>query len=325
MQWKEIVIGSVATLIVTVVAGVGTYYLTKEPDYAKVERLLYSVEQLAEFRGNSKNASMTYVSFKNSGGAAARDVTLGINLSNSKFEDYSVTNSQRVPISKESVKDGSAEFKLERLLPGESIKISFLQSLPENPSVTLRSSESVGKEDEPAEPKASRASSINTFIKYFVPFIGVFTIAASIFLARLLSRSRRQRPHCRNNVGFLLLHQGMVEDATRILRLAVENGEDGPHALANLALCEAMHGDAEKSNSYLNAAEYYASDDQEKSLVELSRAISFLISGNKAEFYSRLKQAISLEAKEIREYCNYSVHLDEVRAEKTFQELMSDA
>jgi hypothetical protein len=50
MKWRDVIIGAVSTLLVTILSGVVVFYATKEPDEKKQELLSYTVNETAVFQ-----------------------------------------------------------------------------------------------------------------------------------------------------------------------------------------------------------------------------------------------------------------------------------
>lgn len=49
MKWKDVLIGALITLAITVFGGIIVYYVTKEPPKKISEKLIYSVENPQNF------------------------------------------------------------------------------------------------------------------------------------------------------------------------------------------------------------------------------------------------------------------------------------
>ncbi|WP_435815112.1 hypothetical protein ACLMM6_12715 [Xanthomonas campestris pv. incanae] len=128
----------------------------------------------------------------------------------------------------------------------------------------------------------------------------------------------------KNNAAFLLLHNGLVIDAERILSSAVENGRYDSVILSNLALCNALSGDHTKANALMDAADFMQPVGHAAAVVGFSRAVMLLDEGERAEAIAELRKAISLSPKDIKRYCRFSVHLKQEREKQEFRELLSD-
>lgn len=87
MNWKDVVVGAVATLVVTVLGGVGVYYVTKEPEDKKNERLSFVVSDPASFKGSAQDLSFRIIRLSNQGGVAAKNVVISLNFKTTEIRD----------------------------------------------------------------------------------------------------------------------------------------------------------------------------------------------------------------------------------------------
>lgn len=326
MKWKEIAIGAVSTLFVTVLGGVGVYYWTKEPDTKKAELLYYSLNQAATFKSGTTNLGFNVARIENRGGVAARNVVLTVEYPGASITDYSIESPSDVKPKAQSVAKSRAEFEFDTLVPSEHVTVSFLTSAPSSPKISLRSSSSLGTPSpEETSKTSSRRERANEFVGLFIPIVGLISIVLAIPLFFVFRKYFGRIGSSRNNIAFLLLHQGLTEFAESILMETLQHGEDGPFALSNLALCRAKAGQIENANLLNRAAQFYAIGKHEKAVVAFNGALIALAADKKEEFFEKLKNAVLLSPKSIKEYCDYSSHLNEIKSDPRYAEVLRDA
>ncbi len=324
MKLKEIIIGAVATLLVTILGGVGVYYWTKEPDAKKTELLYYSVNQVATFKGGTTNMGFNVARIHNDGGIPARQVVLTVQFPTATITDHSVESTSGLIPKTKTIDKQKAEFLFDVLVPSEVVTVSLLTSSPEVPKISLRSNDSLGKPDEEKQTTASAKNRANKFAEYFIPILGLLSMALAFPVFRVFRKSN-QPSSSKNNFAFLLLHQGLINDAEGILKDAIRLGEDGAYALSNLAVCKAKAGQVPEALSLIRAARFYSSSKYEHAVVTFNDALISLIADNKEEFFLKLKEAVEQSPKMIREYCDYSVYLTDVKSDLRYAEAFQNA
>jgi len=327
MRWKDILAGAAVSLAVTVLGGVAVYYYTTVPDYKRTESLLYSILETASFKGGQQELTFSSVRVANEGGIAAKRVSILVSVNTAEVRDLSLDVSAGSREISREVKPKSVHITYETLLPEESVTLNLLLSSSEKPAVAVRSDATLGVE-RPLEIASSlkrTPSRINEFFKLLVPLTG-FGLPILFSIVFLLLRRRGYiEPSSSNNAGFLLLHQGLVDDATAILTAAVRSGAYDPFTLSNLAVCTALAGDHGRAARLMRAASFRDWSGHAKAVLLLNQALISLASGHKDDAIATLRQAIARSRRKIRGYCQHSVHLDAVRNEPAFYELMKDA
>jgi hypothetical protein len=82
MKWKDVVVGSLATLVVTVVGGVAIYYLTREPSrHERSEDLAYELDQPVTFESDQTKVSFANLRLRNVGTGSAKNVVVTLQFS----------------------------------------------------------------------------------------------------------------------------------------------------------------------------------------------------------------------------------------------------
>lgn len=327
MKWKDVLLGAIATLIVTVLGGIAVYYFTKEPDEKKTEKLIYSVQQSASFTGGNQDLAFTTVKVENYGGVAAKRVMLMVTFKVAQIKDSALEmNAGSKEVARE-IKPRSIGLTYETLLPNESITLNLMLSSVEKPVVSVRSDASLGSEKSLETVPASPKTKINVFLERSVPITGVLLVL-SIFPLLVLLRRRGLAEAIsldRNNAGFLLLHHGLVDDAAAVLDGALHSGRYDAFTLSNLALCKALKGEHDQAKQLLRAANFREESGHAKAVILFNEALVSLVIGNKDDAIVKLKEAITKSPTEVRRYCQRSVHLDAVRNEPAIYDLIKDA
>lgn len=326
MKWKDVLIGAIASLTVTVIGGITVYYFTKQPAERKSERLLYSVQQSASFKGGNQEVAFAAVKIENEGGLAAKHVIVTVTFKVAEIKDFALSaNTGSKEVARE-IKSKSVNFTYETLLPDESLTLNLLLSSAERPEVSLRSDAALGAEKslEPALP--SRSARVNDFLERSVPITGALLALLGLLAIFVIRRSGLADAMStdKNNAGFLLLHHGFVDDATTVLSSALHAGHYDAFTLSNLALCKALKGEHEQAKQLLRAASFRQRYGHVKAVILFNEALIALVTGNKDEAIAKLKEAIEKSPTHIRRYCQHSIHLDAVRNEPAIYDLIKN-
>ncbi len=73
MKWRDVILGALITLAVTVIGGVIVYYTTRQPAHpAPHEHLVYQVEQPTNFDAKQEQFSLFTLRFANIGDKSAQ-------------------------------------------------------------------------------------------------------------------------------------------------------------------------------------------------------------------------------------------------------------
>lgn len=326
MLLRDVLVGAVSTLIVTVLGGVAVFYATKEPDDKKAERLVYSINQSALFSGGAQDLAFSSVSVQNVGGVAAKHLTVRIGLSSAELRDLSIGSGSGL---KELKRDRTAKELVvvyESLLPSEAVTFNLLLTKSERPAIDIRSDASLAQESMnlKGEPVTTK-SKVNSVVEKAVPATGLLTMAVLSMFAFYFKRKGLFSPlNSQNNAGFLLLHHGLIEDAESTLRTAIRQGDFQQLTLSNYALCKGLRGDFDQANSLIRAASFREGSKHDRAVVLFNDGLIHLLGGDKVAARESLAKAIELSPKEVRRYCQRSVHLDVVRTEPAFNNLFKD-
>lgn len=328
MKLQDALVGAVSTLLVTVLGGVAVYYATKEPDEKKSEKLVYLLNQTAAFTGGTQELAFSTLTLTNEGGASAKRPTLTIDLKSAEVRDLAVSAQGG---SREVARERSPKrlrLTFESLLPRETITVNLLLSLPERPTIDIRSEASLAEERQGpvSTSKETRVERLNAVAGILVPVGSALSLLIMLpIVIRLRARGGFDMFGDRNNTGFLLLHHGLIDDAGRVLNEAVRAGQGDPYVLSNYALCRALAGDMEQAEKLLRAAKFRKRTGHGLAVVNFNEALIRLKQGDEAAALSKLTEAIGLSKSRIRQYAQTSIHLDAVRDKPGFREAIGDA
>lgn len=316
MNWRDVLVGSVATLVVTILGGVGVYYLTKEKPVEKSERLVYRIEDNGQFSGKEHSIGVVTIHIENAGQETAANVTTRIWFGADLISDHKLIypsgDESRIHFNQVSPKELS--FTLQRLFPGEGLKIAILTGASSaQPNVSLHSDASVGKrlnETEQLLAKLENKDSSSVVWSFAVGIAVPIGAALSVmFINRLMRKALKKhvgRSSSLNNIGFCLLHSGGTQEARNLLEDAVRNADDAPHCMANFALATGLLGDLDTANRWMKAAEFYARTDHEKAVVQFNQGILLFHSGANEDCYNAFAKAIAASPSEILDYAKFS-------------------
>ena len=327
MKWRDVIIGAIASLLVTILGGVAIFYATKEPDEKKQERLVYSINQTAQFSGGSQDLAFSSLTLSNLGGIAAKNVSVIISLNASELKDLAVSGSKGLREKSRERTPKNVRIVYETFLPQEEVTINLLLSSSERPTIDIRSDSTRGEERRQLNAgNLSPKSTINAAVEKFVPATGIFTgLLSALGYFFLRRRGIFDSRSDQSNAGFLLLHNGLTDEADTTLSTAVREGRCDLYTLSNYAACKAAQGHFDQANSLIRAAAYRNRSGHVKAVLLFNEGLIQLLQGDKKSALDLFKKAISISPKEIRSYCHMSVLLDAVRTEAPFNDLFKDA
>ena len=319
---RDIVLGAVATLGVTVVGGVLVYYLTRPPEPVPArEQLLFSVQPIASFSTENASIGFTTIVARNAGSVAARSVRLVIDagpatrirdrritLSSGAAGTYSIADTSR----------GRLALTIPVFAAAEQVTIGLLLDSPGNaPTVSMKSDASIGAVDARERPKTGGVlQSIMDDVPLYFGGLVLLQGLLLIILRTLRGSSTYDGYGSRNNAGFLLLHSGQVAEAVRHFQSAIDShGANDSHPFANLALALELAGDPSRADQMLKAAAFYASTSHQKALVAFNRGLLQFNRGQIADGQEALGEALQHSKKEVMRYLGFSEIVKSQRAD----------
>lgn len=327
MKIQDVVVGAVATLIVTVLGGVGVYYATKEPDEKRAEKLVYTLDQTRTFAGGDKDIAISAVRISNEGGAAAKRPTLTIDLTEAEIRDLSVAGLGGLREVTRERTPQRLRITFETLLPRETISVSLLLSRSEKPKIDFRSDSSLGEERTLSSglPAASRTEKLNLVSGIAVPVGAFMSLTLWAFMAfRLRSGGIIDLIADRNDAGFLLLHNGLVNDAAIVLGEAIRAGRCDSLVLSNYALCRALAGSFDDAEKLLLAAKFRERKWHSRAVVLFNESLIRLLKNDESTSMAKLREAVQT-SRQIKRYAEKSIHFDAVRDTPAYKAAVGSA
>lgn len=312
MNWKGIFVGAIATLVVTILAGLLVYYVTKEPSAPEPsEELVYSVDPPVVFKTEERTIVLLSARVSNVGRLAARDV-----LVSAEFDDLTAIVDADIGMSSEPAgvynvrvpKVNLMEISIPVLAPEESVLITYLldRAPLAEPFFAVKSSSTLGRLDLfPSIEVAPAKSDIERASVVLVPILAVAPIPFVYFMLRRLLLSRRFRNV--NNSAFLFIHKGMTNVATEMLTKQIETRGGDSYLFSNLAVCRGLSGDYDNAERLMGMAEIAAISKHSKAVVAFNRSLISLMTEDINSGLSYLGQALELSRKQILNYCSFSV------------------
>lgn len=325
MKWRDILIGAFASLLVTIIGGVIVFYATKEPDQNKTEKLSYLIDQTAQFTGGSHNVAFSSLTLTNLGDVAAKNVTVSISFATATLKDLAVNASLGMKELSRERTSNSLRIVYDNLLPHDKVTINLLLSSAEKPTVSVRSNATLGEERTQLDSgKKSANSELNRLVGVAIPVTGILTILLTAILLFFLRSRGAFDFRSRNDTGFLLLHNGLIDEAESTLSLAVSEGQCDVYTLSNLAVCKATRGHFDKAQGLLKAAKFRERSGHGNAVILFNEGLVQLLHGDKSAAIKSLKEAISIAPRSIKNYYRKSVFFDKVRTEPGFNDLIKD-
>ena len=316
LRWRDIIIGAIVALFVTIVGGIIVYYVTGYRSSA-LEKLVYQVEKPTLFETKDTKVSLVTVRAGNVGDRTAEGVNLVIS-----FDEGTTIIDKKVRLSSEPTgtyvdrskgKTGVHLF-FPNLVPSETATVSIMLAaiVKDVPIVGIRSATTVGEpgsfvRDAPSG--GTEGGTLQRLLSRLIPLIG----GGQVLLLAMLSRRFRSRlrrfiptfPSV-NNTAFLYIHSGMVDEALGLLQNEVIRRGADAVTLANYGLALGLNGDREGAEKRLRAAEWWAQVKHERAVVAFNRAILALFANDIGVGRKYLREALQLSS-EIRRYCNLSI------------------
>ncbi len=312
LKWREILIGALISMAITIAGGVTVWQLTREPPKppAKAD-IIFQADTPAKFKSKSKDLAFYTVRVGNVGEKAAKEVYVSIIFNKkSVITDSAVTISSGAAAHKNQTEIASdSNEKLVRitsLMPGEIITTSLLvkDSSAVQPVVSARHADGIGRENRLVGGK----STIDVDPESRAEKAALAALLLGILIPVMIFRLRKKMGGLRsvNNSAFMILNQGMVEEAKRMLETEIASRGGTAFELANLGLCLALSDNREGGEKLFRAAELYSSANSIKLLVEFSRAIAAHKNGENDSATSHFSNAWNESKRGVRRYLKFS-------------------
>ena len=304
----------------TILAGLIIYYSTKEPEHFNREFLVYSISNGGVFEGSTTGIALSAVTIDNIGGRAANNVSVIISFEIAEINDISLDTTAGPKESSREINNKSLALVFENILPSESFTISLLLTEDEKPTVSVRSDSYI------AEQKTMLLQEHSSFLDALELTIPIFTFLLIITMLIFIKRLRGygfELSTSKNNTGFLLLHAGLIDEAFEVLSVGLKSGQYDSLILSNLATCYALKNDFDSAHKLINAANYRDRFGHAKAVILFNEAIILLSEEKISDAHTKLKLAIKISPRTIRNYCNKSVHFKKAKQDENISTLIN--
>lgn len=311
-SWKGIIIGSLSTLVVTVVSGIIIYYTTQFPGQNPTEHLIYRVGVPIAFESARNKISFTQIQVRNAGSAEANNVLIGIEFpEKTKLVDNKVTSSSDPTETYSSTVENERylRVKVPVLTPDEIATITILTDSTDDkiPNVGVKSDKSTGHESLTGVLVSEAEIDLYSIRRVYwqVGLLLALLVLVSLFVRRL----RKIFPNFRsvNNTAFVYLHTGLVDKAYELLSDNISKAGAEPVMLSNFGLALALKGDADHSQKLFYAANFWANaNNHEKAVILFNKALSFFWQGEQSKGVQDLRKSLDLSKPAIIHYLKFS-------------------
>ncbi len=314
MNWKQLIYTSAATLIVTVASGLAVNWYTKKSIDAesKNEKLVYEIQNGANFQTDSVRISLYTVIISNIGNEISNDVTLEVKFSNEANIIDVNGKMQRTKEILNSVKKlkNLTEFKIPSLYPDDIFILNIaLSGIVSAPEIILQSAKSVGKAKS-LKLDENEKSSNNTLISVLLAVI--ILIPVLYYLGRLYKSIGYDVTL--NNTAFLFLHNNKALMAKELLDKQIKTKGATSHEFANLALAEFICNENDKSyENLLKMSEIIVTTKRGNLILTFNKLI---ISGKIKDyvaFKDLFKKCVSIEKSELKKYLKLSSIISDLK------------
>ncbi len=314
MRWREVIVGAIVTLLVTIVGGISVWFLTREqaPKWDG-EKLVYNVDALGDFDLSTGRLGIFTIKAANIGNRAARDVRLTVNFPKSvqiKEKKIDFSSGPAAQFDEISDKPNALGIYIKSFAPNEAVKILLILNGDSgfDPEIGIRSSETV------AEIQSTQSGSLVYGVrgtKSWLVTVCVMAAQAMIYmfplgLARKMHRRVSTWMRSANNTAFLYIHSGLIEEAREMLDQSIRKKGADIYLLANEALAVGLTGDLEGAEKRFRAAEWWQCGRHEHALIYFNRSILCISNSDYDNANLYLNKALELSPKEIKKYCMLS-------------------
>lgn len=311
MRWKDIIIGAIGTLVVTVIGGIIVYYVTKEPAIKKSEDIYFEKQQSEIFSTERRKIGLSRIVIKNLGNEMAEKVVAIIDFGSLVIVDQSAKSSTGFPIGLESHKVGSPNLSvstltLDSLAPTERIELTFIlngEKIPE-PKISLKSKKQLGQEFDPLKHIMPAQPLWQKLLFSSIPLAIIAQVVILVLVRKFGSAFVfLGNP---NNTAFMLMHKGRTGFASRLLAKRILEKGASSYELANYGLALALSGSYDDAKALFDCARFYSSSNKIKGLLEFYESIIEFRRNNVDASLKLFKQSLQTSPNEIKKYAQFS-------------------
>jgi hypothetical protein len=250
----------------------------------------------------------------NLGDKTAHEVVLSIEFpKGTDIKDFTIANTSGAAARKNqqelSSKENEKIISIKSLMPNELVTVSVLTNDYAKKLLKISARHTDGLAREGSLARRPTIELTKKGLKDEIPLLlalvlGLFLPIIVLYRLRSISGGSRSI----NNSAFMMLHQGLINDASRMLEKELNSRGGTSFELANLGLCKALSGDLDSANKLFSAAELYCSSKHIKALVAFNRSIVSFEAGDMKNAKQQFEIAIDLAKNKIKRYVKYSVY-----------------
>jgi hypothetical protein len=305
MRLRDILIGALSALAVTIIGGIIVYYLTTKPSGDEKEQLVYRIEPPTAFESDASRVAFQNITIRNVGRGAAKNVGVVVDFEHqATIKDKSIVSSSGAASGLEvvSVTSNALSLRIPSLISNESVKVVFLLDArpARRPIVSVKSDLTVGVVGDVGDATPS-SSAVTRIVRALLPLLAVAQLGLL-----LVYRSKVGAQKTPNNTAFVLLHRGRTTDAEGLLRRTIEGGMADGYVFSNYALCLAVKSDFDDADNFLKASAMFDKSRSAGGVWCFNAALIAFLRGDATLGTSHLRAAIKLKKRRIIEYCEES-------------------
>lgn len=315
MNWKQITLTAIVTLLVTILSGIIVSWYTKSQLEQKIEteKLVYDIKRISDFKSDSLKLCLFTAEVLNIGEQKANDVQIIIEFSeNSKIIDenglFKRTNETIKPT---QAYENKIAYRLKNLYPSDKFIINVaLNNLVSTPSISVQSTESIGQ-PYILDTTVEKDNLLTKAILIIVLSI-LMLFPALYLLTRLLIKLKGYDTSLNNN-AFLFIHNNQIDLAIELLTKEINTNGGSSHELANLALAKCLNGkEPEEYSPLIRMAEFVSNSKRNKLVLHFNH---FIIAACKKDYLKAKEEfelAAKMDKKELKKYLDYSLVISEM-------------
>jgi hypothetical protein len=336
MDWKSTIIGSLLSLMVATISGVGVYYFTIKSD--NLEKLTYFVSEPISYDSDSLDINIQDITIFNKGGLVVKNIQLSVAFDKGVIiKERKITTVSKITENYKILKDSSGFFRMviQSILPEDNFRISMLilsKDKIKSPIVSVNSEQKMANIEDFSHKEKDFV--LIPLIASFTALIALIVYIVPMYFKRWLNPflNRLKGIPTRNNTAFLLIHQMLYDIAENVLEKKVlEKGGDAIE-ISNYALFFALKGNYETAQKIINASFYYikyieSSDNHIIAICNFNQALVYFLAKKYQEGRDSLFISLEKSRENIISYCEYSEVVKKLRNDgeinKIFEKLLA--
>ena len=319
MNWKQIILTSAITLIVTIISGIlVNWYTTENININKSEELVFDTHKITRFKSDSVNIAIFSLTVSNIGLIKSEKVKVKLDFGSSAqlidiTSSLQRTNESYSPVSKDS---NQIIYEIGTLFPKDNLKIDvILKDLIQTPSIIVQSNNSIGKPSNLSDNNEPEGTSSVIAITLGL-IITLLLLVPTLYLTTRVFRKLSGYSTSLNNTAFLSIHNGQYDLAKELLLSAIKQNGGSASELANYALVKCLTGEeVQQYQPLLRMAEFVSSGKRLELIIAFNKMIIAAHNSEYEKVSDEFNNSINADKKEFKKWYFYSSVLKEFRKE----------